>query len=405
VVVSAQADTSTDVITIDVYGPDGTVVADSGSELSATPGIVLRDPAPGTYSVRVEALLGTGPVTYDATASAVDAGEEPAPEQPCNGDDAGLGPPPQEVLQAALDDDGRRVQLDVLVLLDGVDPAYAAQFFEVVAKPYDELAIDVVPTFETVPDGTFVGVNSTDLIGQTQDLFPDRRVPVEYDIVELLTHRDIEALGQTAVAGQAKCIGGIAFDEHAFNVSEAQQTSDPGGIVLGPLTLIPQQAAKITAHEMGHLMGGQHHLANCVEGALPGGVLDDDSSPCSLMFNSADFIALRFGTVNAEIIRGYALLHATANDGATPTDPTEPPDGGGPPEGKGVPTGRGGPPDGKGRPNDDPAPTDEDIAVTGSLASTSRPIDPTSAGVTAAIVALIAGAAASVRRRHRTTSG
>jgi hypothetical protein len=314
VVISAQAAAPTDVITIDVYGPDGTVVGDSGAELSATPGVVLRDPTPGTYSVRVEALLGTGPVTYDATANVVDAGAPPAPEQPCNGDDAGLGPPPQEVLQAALDDDGRRVQLDVLVLLDGVDPAYAARFFEVVAEPYDELAIDVVPTFETVPDGTFVGVNSTDLIGQTQDLFPDRRVPAEYDIVELLTHRDIEALGQTAVAGQAKCIGGIAFDEHAFNVSEAQQTSDPAGIVLGPITLIPQQAAKITAHEMGHLLGGQHHFANCVEGALPGGVLDDDSSPCSLMFNSADFIALRFSSVNAPVVRGYALLHATAND-------------------------------------------------------------------------------------------
>ncbi len=132
-----------------------------------------------------------------------------------------------------------------------------------------------------------------------------------------MTSRDIEALGQKAVAGQAECIGGAAFKEHSFNVSEAQQESDPAGVVFGPIRLVPDQAAKITAHEIGHLFGGQHHFANCVGGLRTDAVSGGDSSPCTLMFNSADFIALHFGTVNGRIVRGYALVHAAAND-ATP---------------------------------------------------------------------------------------
>lgn len=51
---------------------------------------------------------------------------------------------------------------------------------------------------------------TTEIIEQTKDLLPSRRVPDEFDVVELLTNRNIEALGVDAVAGQAECIGGAA---------------------------------------------------------------------------------------------------------------------------------------------------------------------------------------------------
>ncbi len=320
VVISAAAGQQTDVIGLYVYDSTGALVA-SDDSLTANPHVDLRDPVPGHYSVRVEAFLGFGgPVTYEAIAAATDAGEAPDAEVPCNGDDEGLGPPPQNVLDAALADDGQIVQLDVLVLLDGVDETYAATFFEKVSLPYREIDIAVVPTFEVVPDGAITSNVTTEIIDQAKGLMPDRRVPDEYDVVELLTNRNITALGLDAVAGQAECIGGAAFKEHSFNVSEAQEGTEQGGIVFGPVILVPNVAAKITAHEIGHLFGGQHHFANCVEGLRADEATTEDSSPCSLMFNSADFMSLHFGTVNGKIIRGYALEYAAANDltGAPP---------------------------------------------------------------------------------------
>ena len=205
-------------------------------------------------------------MSYEAVAAATDAGEAPDPEVPCTGDDGGLGPPPQQVLDAALADDGSTVRLDVLVLLDGVSEAFAASFFERVALPYAELDIEVVPTFRTVPDGAITSNVTTEIIDQAKDLVPDRRVPAEFDVVELLTHRNIEALGLDAVAGQAECIGGAAYKEHSFNVSEAQEGTDQAGARFGPVLLVPDVAAKITAHEIGHLFGGQHHFAQLRRG-------------------------------------------------------------------------------------------------------------------------------------------
>ena len=314
VVVSVAARNATDVLSMYVYGPSGTLVAED-TELTANPRVALRGPTAGKYSVRIEALLGTGPVSYDAVAAATDAGAPPDEEVPCTGDDAGLGPPPAEVLAAALNDDGRAVRLDVLVLLDGVSQEFAASFFEQVERPYAELDIEVVPTFRALPAGAITSDVTTEIIDQAKDQVPDRRVPDEFDVVELLTHRDITALGLNAVAGQAECIGGSAFKEHSFNVSEAQEDVDQSGIRFGPVTLVPNVAAKITAHEIGHLFGGQHHFANCVDGLDAGELTTEDSSPCSLMFNSADFISLHFDTINSKIVRGYALTYASANDG------------------------------------------------------------------------------------------
>lgn len=327
VLISVAGREGSDVLSLHVYDGDGNQIA-SDSALTANPRVELRDIESGTYSVRVEAILATtGPtVSYDALAAVTDAGPAPDPEVPCTGEDGGLGPPPAEVLTAALNDDGRVVKLHVLVLLDGISEPFARAFFEKVAVPYAALDIEVVPTFRAVPAGAITSNVTTEIIDQTKDLVPGRRVPFEFDVVELLTSRNIEVLGVDAVAGQAECIGGAAFKEHSFNVSEGQEGTDQGGVPFGPLTLVPDFAAKITAHEIGHLFGGQHHFANCVEGALADGFPSSDSSPCSLMFNSADFLSLRFGIVNGRIIRGYALVHAAANDApaavAAPADPS-----------------------------------------------------------------------------------
>ena len=314
IVISGAAGASADVLSLYVYDADGNLVGQDDS-LTANPRVILRHPAAGAYSVRFEALLGTtGLVTYKAVAATTDAGPPPDPEVPCTGEDAGLGTPPPEVMDAALNDDGHDVRLDVLVLLDGVSEPFARDFFKTVAIPYEDLKIKVAPTFRTVAPGAIRSDVTGEIIEQAKDLLPGRKVPPEFDVVELLTHRDIEALGQKAIAGQAECTGGVKFKEHSFNVSEGQEDANQEGRTFGPIRLVPYFAAKITAHEIGHLFGGQHHFANCVEGLHDDAVNSGDSSPCSLMFNAADFISLRFGTLNGRIVRGYALVYASKND-------------------------------------------------------------------------------------------
>lgn len=304
VLVSAIASSDSDMINLAVYDADGDVVAES-SYLGSSQTVALRAPGAGSYSVRVELLLGVpGSSTYTGRATAGVAGPPVDLEQDCVVEETGV------VLEA---DDGRSVDLDVLVLLDGVDEAYARGFFDQVSAPYEELGIRVVPTFE-IADPPFKSTVTVDLIQEARSRFTEGKVPPQYDVVEVLTAKDLELFGQSAVAGQADCLGGVAYDTRAYNVSEARVPGiPPEGIRFGPLTLGANYAAKITAHEIGHLLGGQHHYANCVEGIDPEAE-SSDTSPCSLMFNAADFVSLDFGTVNGAIVRGYAVKYASAND-------------------------------------------------------------------------------------------
>ncbi|MDQ1713026.1 MAG: hypothetical protein QOE45_2476 [Frankiaceae bacterium] len=202
-------------------------------------------------------------------------------------------------------DDGRQIDLDVLVLLDGVDPAHAASVFADVTLPYAELNLRVVPTYQ-VADPPFTGTDTIGIINQARALFPDREVPAEYDMVEVLTSKNVTYLGDAAVAGQAYCVGGVSDRTWAYEVSEAGPPPTPSARGVGGPSLPDfgaKKAAKVTAHEMGHLFGGEHQYANCAE-----------SFPCTLMFYEANLISLHFGTVNGRIVRGYAVRFAAAND-------------------------------------------------------------------------------------------
>jgi hypothetical protein len=308
VLVSVAADSTLDILTLSIYR-DGTKVAES-TALGSSQTVALHTPEPGLYSVRAELQLGTpGTSTYRGVALAGVAGEDVDLTQGCTAEETALALAP---------DDGRVVDLDVLVLLDGVDQGFAEHFFADVAQPYADIDVRVVPTFQSVDPAEFTGDSSPDLINQTRARFPGGKVPAEYDVVELLTNRDIQALGQYGVAGQADCLGGLAYDERSFEVSEGAAPIPNEGVALGPVTLDAKLAAKITAHEMAHLLGGQHHYANCVEGIEPDQELNGDTSPCTLLFNAADFVSLKFDTLNGKIARGYALKYASANDAPAP---------------------------------------------------------------------------------------
>ena len=196
------------------------------------------------------------------------------------------------------------VALDVRVLLDGVSGTRASAVMQKAAESYSPLGINLVPSFQAV---SFSGDDAQGLIDQSKALFGGSR-PAGIDIVYTLTSKDIQAGGNTAVAGLADCIGGVAFADSAFGVGENFTTDE--SLAIGPTALARNLTAKVTAHEIGHLMGAHHHYANCAEGLLadpPPGEL----SPCTLMINAVDLASINFGTPNGLVVRGHMEAYGT----------------------------------------------------------------------------------------------
>lgn len=198
---------------------------------------------------------------------------------------------------------GSPLNLDVRVLLDGVSATRGAQVFDTARQSYTPLGISLVPSFQSV---SFSGTSASGLISQSKALFGGAR-PAGIDIVYTITSKDIEEGGNTAVAGLADCIGGVAFADSAFGVGE-NFTADEASL-FGLATLAGNLTAKVAAHEIGHLMGGHHHYANCAEG-LVGDPPPAELSPCTLMFNAVDLASLNFGTVNGLVVRGHMEAYA-----------------------------------------------------------------------------------------------
>jgi Metallo-peptidase family M12B Reprolysin-like len=238
-----------------------------------------------------------------ASAAAVVALSSPAP---ANAAPIEIGHIPEclELVPAAVTiPPSQPVTLDVRVLLDGVSTSRGAQVLDTAKQSYAPLNINLVPSFESV---SFAGTDAQGLIDQAKARFGGA-APTGIDIVYTLTSKDIQADGQTAVAGLADCIGGVAFGERAFAVGENFATDEAA--LVGPLFLARNLSAKVAAHEVGHLMGGHHHYANCAEGLLSDS-LQDELSPCTLMFNAVDLASLNFSTVNGLVVGGHAEAYA-----------------------------------------------------------------------------------------------
>jgi hypothetical protein len=207
-----------------------------------------------------------------------------------------------ELVPAAISLQGDPTSLEVRVLLDGVSQARGEAIFQTAKASYGPLGITLVPSFQAV---SFSGTDAESLIEQSKAVFGGTR-PAGTDVVYTLTSKDMVALGSDAVAGLADCIGGVAFPAHAFAVGE-NFTEDEANL-LGLLPLAKNLTAKVAAHEIGHLMGGHHHYANCVEGLSSES--GQELSPCTLMFNDVALASLNFSLVNTLVVRGHGEAFA-----------------------------------------------------------------------------------------------
>lgn len=200
------------------------------------------------------------------------------------------------------------VNLDVQVILVRVDPQSAVRIMQWVKSLYASINIRVNVFYEAVdlkisetPDTSATGgVIST---SQSQAYIDASKAhyggmrPPHADVVYTMLGGEIAG----SVAGQADCVGGVAFDDAAFAVGEAR-TEDAGW---------ERWSGKIAAHEIAHLLAAHHHYANCAQGK-PEDIVAY-IQPCTLMFNDVLFISPQFSTLEAAVVRRWALDHLGPN--------------------------------------------------------------------------------------------
>ena len=190
------------------------------------------------------------------------------------------------------------VTLQLRVVLDGVSQDQGEAAVAAARSAYVPLNVALGVSYE------IAGFSSSDgaaLIEEARRRYGGRR-PVGAHAVYVLTAKDLYLMDETgardtALVGLADCIGGIAYPEHAFAVGEAI-ADDPFGL---GYAFGRNLAGKTLGHEVGHLVGGHHHYANCVET-----VAELDDAPCTLMINDLGLAALRFSSLNGLTLRGHA---------------------------------------------------------------------------------------------------
>lgn len=279
-----------DDIDLVVYDRRGDFVAGSGgadgNELLA----FRHDRRRAPYEVRVQPFLVTPGTTYNG-----DARLDPPGMADVGGEDC-LEPVPQAAPESVVADDGRRLRLDVLVLLDGMKLRAAQRIFKLAGHAYDPLGIDLSLVFEKV---SFAGKDLGALLAESVAWSGGER-PAGVDLVHTFTSKDVGG-------GVAMCIGGVRYDGAAFSVSQGNYPEDAP---IGPFMTYVDTPAVIVAHEIGHLLGAHHHYGNCLEGLAAQDAEGAEVTACTVMNDLVIFNSLKFDSLSAAIVRDHVLRFA-----------------------------------------------------------------------------------------------
>jgi hypothetical protein len=289
-----------------VYDDRGLRVATSASDGAYESVVIANSGSSAWFDVRVQPWLVSPGATYSAVAQPV-RGEPLDHVREC------LELVPDSATLPVLDT-GQKVELSVMLLLDGTDSSVAKQIMTRAAESYRPLNIDLVLSrTKNVSYTTTVSGELIQAAKQTVGGAPPRGI----DLVGVFTNKSMQAAtgGAGTVVGQADCIGGVRWpDTSFFVVSDIRDIENPQSGSTGTLAQMGfnpnvDATAEVMAHEIGHLMGAHHHYSNCLEGIFSSGG-ENDLSPCTLMFPAVNFASLRFSTLEAAIVRGHAIEHA-----------------------------------------------------------------------------------------------
>ncbi len=297
----------TDDYDLHVYNDRGERVGEDASDNGYESSVISNDGTSAYFDIRVQPWLVLPGSSYSGVVQATR-------RQPVDVVTECLELVPQDIGSTIIDG-GQRVELSVMMLLDGTDAAVAQQLFARAAESYKPLNIDLV--LVKTKAVAYTTSMSDELIAAAKATVGGVP-PKGIDVVGVLTNKTMQGATADAgtVVGQADCIGGIRWDSTSFFVAsdirniENPTTGQTG--TLNSLGLNPNvdAASEVIAHEIGHLIGAHHHYANCVEGNLSSAG-STDVSPCTLMFPAVNFSSLNFSALEGAVVRGHAVQHAS----------------------------------------------------------------------------------------------
>lgn len=233
---------------------------------------------------------------------------------------------PPAAVASPIDDHSEVVQLRVRVLFDvaesaeivalrnqGTEESLAAAdamlrelvaelgpIFEGARPSFDNLAIDLDLSYDVLSVLDDRTPSSTvELIADAKEQYGGSR-PADADVVYVGT----DDLASGVAAGQADCVGGAAYDSHAFASGDLYRGREPS-VILG-LNFNDSLGEFTFGHEIGHLLGAHHHFANCAESLPTYSVFGDVTDTCTLMINDNSLGQNLFSSVNGMVVRGYA---------------------------------------------------------------------------------------------------
>lgn len=259
----------------------------------------MRHPTVGALAlVAIIGVVGSG--TSKAQARLFDppsAGGDPITldEEDCQQIPPDDVPPPATSIDPIL-------PLEARVLSEAGDLATVKRYMKVTKDAFARIGISLKLRYQTVvpPEEWFAGSGLGDGPTQPEILefmkatFGGQRPP-GVDVVYFMT--------RAWAGGFSDCIGGIRFADRAFAFGSIDYATE--GLLPSPTT----NEGVIAAHEIGHLLGAQHHYANCVE-AQPSGALRGDTNPCTTMWPVAAQASSTFGLLERSFIRRYTAEYA-----------------------------------------------------------------------------------------------
>jgi hypothetical protein len=268
----------------DPMGESGERMVTNGSAPDEDPGqVTFRQPRRGT----VRYVLGvstanpdvlTKPWSYAATVAL--GGNAWDREQDCTDFEPDVVPPVPA-------DTTKRLRLSVLVVTPPALLAEVRRESAVIVSDYARINIAVRLT---VVSARLPGD------GDPQHMFDYLRAryggerPRGVDVVY--------AASDYFAGGVADCLGGVRFPERAFAMGQVHYTAQgvpvpaDGGVKMG----------HIAAHEIGHLLGAQHHFSNCAQGE-PSAATSGDAGPCTIMNPAALTGSGQWSTLETAFVR------------------------------------------------------------------------------------------------------
>ena len=191
-------------------------------------------------------------------------------------------------------DAGETRRFSVRLVADPKDAAEVRAAGRTLREIYRRINVDARVSHDFMPlvdDGTYPYVQVRRKYGGVR--------PAGVDVVYVMS--------DLFPGGFSDCLGGIAYEEMAFATGSLHYT------VQGTAGVDRVPAAMVAAHEIGHLLGAQHHEFNCVE-AAPQQVAQPPSdgwtAPCTVMSPTAVTASETFSSAERSTIRHFVKTYA-----------------------------------------------------------------------------------------------